>query len=67
MDNQNITWHHAIVTKEDREQLLGQRGVTLWFTGLSQSGKSTLTTEVEKRLRKETLSKRIPYLYPGWG
>jgi len=55
MDNpksQNITWHHAIVTKEDREQLLGQRGVTLWFTGLSQSGKSTLTTEVEKRLHE---------------
>jgi adenylylsulfate kinase len=55
MDNpksQNITWHHAIITKEDREQLLGQKGVTLWFTGLSQSGKSTLTTEVEKRLHE---------------
>lgn len=53
MDNpksQNITWHNAIITKEEREQLLGQKGVTLWFTGLSQSGKSTLTTEVEKRL-----------------
>ena len=53
MDNpksQNITWHHSIITKEEREQLLGQKGVTLWFTGLSQSGKSTLATEVEKRL-----------------
>jgi adenylylsulfate kinase len=30
--------------------LLGQKGVTLWFTGLSQSGKSTLATEVEKVL-----------------
>jgi adenylylsulfate kinase len=48
--SQNITWHHAIITKEDRERLLGQKGVTLWFTGLSQSGKSTLATEVEKRL-----------------
>ena len=48
--SQNITWHHAIITKEDREQLLSQKGVTLWFTGLSQSGKSTLATEVEKRL-----------------
>ena len=48
--SQNITWHHAIITKEDREQLLGQKGVTLWFTGLSCSGKSTLATEVEKRL-----------------
>jgi adenylylsulfate kinase len=48
--SQNITWHHSIITKEEREQLLGQKGVTLWFTGLSQSGKSTLATEVEKRL-----------------
>ena len=48
--SQNITWHHAIITKEDRERLLGQKGVNLWFTGLSQSGKSTLATEVEKRL-----------------
>lgn len=48
--SQNITWHHSIVTKEDREQLLSQKGVTLWFTGLSQSGKSTLATEAEKRL-----------------
>ncbi len=30
--------------------MLGQRGFTLWFTGLSRSGKSTLATEVEKRL-----------------
>ena len=48
--SQNITWHHAIVTKEDRERLLGQKGVTLWFTGLSRSGKSTLATEVETKL-----------------
>jgi len=50
--SQNITWHHAIITKEDREQLLGQKGITLWFTGLSQSGKSTLATEVEKILHE---------------
>jgi adenylylsulfate kinase len=48
--SQNITWHHSIITKEDRERLLGQKGVTLWFTGLPQSGKSTLATEVEKGL-----------------
>lgn len=48
--SQNITWHHSIITKEDRERLLGQKGVTLWFTGLPQSGKSTLATELEKRL-----------------
>lgn len=48
--SQNITWHHPIITREDREQLLGQKGITLWFTGLSQSGKSTLATEVERIL-----------------
>ncbi len=50
--SQNITWQHPIITREDRERLLGQKGVTLWFTGLSRSGKSTLATEVEKRLYK---------------
>ena len=48
--SQNITWHYAIITKEDRERLLTQKGVTLWFTGLSCSGKSTLAMEVEKSL-----------------
>jgi adenylylsulfate kinase len=46
----HITWHHATVTKEDRERLMSQKGVTLWFTGLSCSGKSTLANEVQKRL-----------------
>jgi len=48
--SENITWHHSFISKDDRERLLGQKGVTLWFTGLPQSGKSTLATEVEKRL-----------------
>jgi adenylylsulfate kinase len=48
--SENITWHHPIITRDDRERLLGQKGFTLWFTGLSRSGKSTLATEVEKRL-----------------
>lgn len=46
----HIVWHHATVSKEDRERLTGQKGVTLWFTGLSFSGKSTLANEVQKRL-----------------
>ena len=53
--SQNITWHHPIITREDMEGLLGQKGVTLWFTGLSSSGKSTLATEVEKRLYERGL------------
>ncbi len=48
--SQNITWNYPIITKEERERLLGQKGFTLWFTGLSRSGKSTLSNEIEKRL-----------------
>jgi adenylylsulfate kinase len=48
--SQHITWHHGAVTKEEREQLTGHRGVTLWFTGISCSGKSTLADGVQKRL-----------------
>jgi adenylylsulfate kinase len=44
---QNITWHAGHVTREMREQLYGQRGATLWFTGLSGSGKSTVARQVE--------------------
>jgi adenylylsulfate kinase len=43
-------WHHASVTKEDRERLLKQKGLLLWFTGLSGAGKSTIANALEKRL-----------------
>ncbi len=46
----NITWHHAEITREDRENLNGHRSVVLWFTGLSGSGKSTIAHAVEKAL-----------------
>jgi adenylylsulfate kinase len=46
----NITWHGGTVTRADRERLLGQRGVTLWMTGLSGSGKSTIAVIVEQML-----------------
>jgi len=46
----NITWHHARITKADREKLLKQKGVVIWFTGLSASGKSTIALAVEKKL-----------------
>ncbi|MBM3236158.1 adenylyl-sulfate kinase [Candidatus Poribacteria bacterium] len=46
----NITWHHAKIAKEDRENLLGHKGAVLWFTGLSASGKSTVANEVERIL-----------------
>ena len=46
----NITWHERAVSRRDREQRLGQRGVTIWLTGLSGSGKSTIAVAAEKRL-----------------
>jgi adenylylsulfate kinase len=46
----NITWHEGHVTREGRGQLLGQRGCTLWFTGLSGAGKSTFAFTLEHAL-----------------
>ena len=46
----NITWHEGHVTREERAKLLGQKGATLWFTGLSGSGKSTIAFTLEHAL-----------------
>jgi adenylylsulfate kinase len=46
----NITWHEGDVTREERERNLGQKGVTIWMTGLSASGKSTIAVALEKVL-----------------
>ena len=43
----NIHWHDGEVTREKRATLLGHRGATLWFTGLSGSGKSTVAVALE--------------------
>ena len=46
----NITWHEGHVTREGRAAVLGQKGATLWFTGLSGSGKSTIAFTLEHAL-----------------
>lgn len=46
----NITWHEGHVERIHREHLLKQHGVTLWFTGLSGSGKSTVAFTLEHQL-----------------
>ncbi|QOV89444.1 adenylyl-sulfate kinase [Humisphaera borealis] len=46
----NIKWHDGTVSRTDRQRLLRQRGVTLWFTGLSGAGKSTIACLVEQML-----------------
>src|SRR5438105_10153438 len=46
----NITWHEGAVSRREREALLGQKGVTVWLTGLSASGKSTIASILEQML-----------------
>jgi adenylylsulfate kinase len=58
----NITWHEGHVTREAREQLLGQKGATLWFTGLSGSGKSTIAFTLEHALIERG---RLAYVLDG--
>jgi adenylylsulfate kinase len=48
----NITWHGGHVERSDRESLVSQRGVAIWLTGLSGSGKSTIAVAAEYELVK---------------
>jgi adenylylsulfate kinase len=58
----NITWHASHVTRAERERLLGQRGVTVWLTGLSGSGKSTIAVGAERELVRRG---RLAYVLDG--
>ncbi|MEZ5257395.1 MAG: adenylyl-sulfate kinase [Ilumatobacteraceae bacterium] len=46
----NVTWHAGSISREARWDRLGLKGATLWLTGLSASGKSTIAFEVERLL-----------------
>lgn len=48
-----------MLTRADKEQLLGQRGMMIWFTGLSGSGKSTIAIALERELQRRRLLCRI--------
>ncbi len=47
---ENVVWHEPVLARAARWDALGIRGATVWFTGLSGSGKSTVATEVERLL-----------------
>ena len=47
MRSTNTVWHNATVTRERRENQNSHKGVAIWFTGLSGSGKSTVAHTVE--------------------
>ena len=48
----NLTKHNFTVTRERREKVNGQKGMVLWFTGLSGSGKSTIANALDDELNK---------------
>jgi adenylylsulfate kinase len=49
----NVVWHEGEISKEHRYAMLKQKGATVWLTGLSGSGKSTVSVELEKMLFKD--------------
>lgn len=51
--------YDRMMTRADKESLLKQRGVMIWFTGLSGSGKSTVALGVERELHKRGILCRI--------
>ena len=56
----NVTWHDGEVSRDDRYDILRQTGATIWFTGLSGSGKSTIAVALERALfNKGKLSYRL--------
>ncbi len=61
LHDENVVWHSHPVTVAAREQLHGHRGVMLWFTGLSGSGKSTVAGALEG-----VTSAWRQYLPVGW-
>jgi len=46
----NIYWHQGAITRPDRERMKNHQGFTIWFTGLSASGKSTIASALEEAL-----------------
>jgi adenylylsulfate kinase len=58
----NVHWHHGEINREERNKLLGQKGATLWFTGLSGSGKSTVAVALESALYEQG---RLTYRLDG--
>jgi adenylylsulfate kinase len=58
----NITWHEGHVTRDARQALLKQKGCTLWFTGLSGSGKSTIAFTLEHALVQQG---KLAYVLDG--
>ena len=59
---ENVICQPNKVSAKDRYRVLGQKGLVVWFTGLSGSGKSTIAVELEKMLND---AKKAVYLLDG--
>ena len=51
----NVSWHEGEISRLDRYKILPQTGATIWFTGLSGSGKSTIAVALEKALHSDSI------------
>ena len=58
----NITWHGGVIDPGLREKQMKQRGATIWLTGLSASGKSTIARDLERKLFED---RRLCYVLDG--
>lgn len=58
----NVVWQYSHVARQEREKILGQKGCTIWFTGLPSSGKSTTAFTLENELIKR---KYLAYVLDG--
>jgi len=53
-ESTNIVWSEGLITKAEREELTGRKGCTIWITGLSGSGKSTVACALEHAILTKT-------------
>ncbi|KAH1133753.1 hypothetical protein GLYMA_05G105300v4 [Glycine max] len=58
----NIMWHDCPIQKQDRQQLLQQKGCVIWLTGLSGSGKSTIACALSRSLHSKG---KLSYILDG--
>lgn len=62
VNSTNVTPYKSLVSRQDREKLHNHKGVVIWFTGLSASGKSTLAHKTERMLSDRKCS---TYVFDG--
>ncbi|XP_035838983.1 adenylyl-sulfate kinase 3 [Helianthus annuus] len=58
----NVVWHKCSVEKNDRQELLNQKGCVIWITGLSGSGKSTVACALTRALHARG---KLTYILDG--